>query len=284
MKERIATHLTATHNVVMLAALLGIGLTGSVGTSPAPTSDTQAQRVQAGKVASPVQVAIATNASAARFPLKFNPTEYYDQLRAKLNWLPVRYAGNILKTPDSESRLLLAQSAAKRAGLEQVGLSYKDVYGIIRAETSWIPRLGASKVGSPNLGLAQFEPATAKAVGLTDPSDPVQAVHAAALHLRDAAVWSAKRIASLKLTPEERAIKLREGVSIYYNLSSRGRSAWNGKNTGKLPRETQLHIYNARLGAREAGLLEAELRPANEGPRESPMLMTASSGEVAASR
>ena len=275
MKERIATHLTATHNVVMLAALLGIGLTGSVGTSPAPTSDTLAQRVQTGKVAAPVQVAIATNASAAHFPLKFNVNDYYAQLRAKLNWLPVRYAGNVLQTPDTESRLLLAQSAAKRAGLEQVGLSYRDVYGIIRAETSWIPRLGSSKDGTPNLGLAQFEPATAKAVGLTDPSDPVQAVHAAALHLRDAAVWSAKRISTLKLTPEERAIKLREGVSIYYNLSSKGRNMWNGLNTAKLPIETRRHIDNARIGAREAGELEEQLEEL-KGRMNQPGVMTAS--------
>ncbi len=239
MKERIASHLTTTHHVVMLAALLGIGLTGSVGTSPASTSDTLAQRMQAGKVAASAQVALAANAQAARFPMKFNVDSYYEQLRAKLNWLPVRYAGNILKTPDAESRLLLAQSAAQRAGLEQVGLSYRDVYGIIRAETSWIPRLGASKDGTPNLGLAQFEPATAAAVGLTDPTDPVQAVHAAALQLRDAAVWSAKRIANLKLTPEQRAVKLREGVSIYYNLSTKGRNVWNGLNTAKLPIEAR---------------------------------------------
>jgi hypothetical protein len=275
MKERIASHLTATHNVVMLAALLGIGLTGSVGTSPAPTSDTLAQRVQFGKVAAPAQVAIATNAQAARFPMKFSPNVYYDQLRAKLNWLPVRYDGNVLKTPDSESRLLLSQSAASRAGLDQVGLSYRDVYGIIRAETSWIPRLGASKDGTPNLGLAQFEPATAKAVGLTDPSDPVQAVHAAALHLRDAAVWSAKRISNLKLTPEERAVKLREGVSIYYNLSSKGRNMWNGLNTAKLPIETRRHIANARMGAREAGELEEQLEEL-KGRMSQPGMMTAS--------
>jgi hypothetical protein len=257
----------------MLAALLGIGLTGSVGTSPAPTSDTLAQRVQSGKVAAPL--AIAANAQAARFPLKVNVNAYYDQLRAKLTWLPVKYAGNILKTPDPESRLLLAESAAKRAGLEQVGLSYRDVYGIIRAETSWIPRLGASKDGTPNLGLAQFEPATAKAVGLTDPADPVQAVHAAALHLRDAAVWSAKRIANLKLTPEERAVKLREGVSIYYNLSTKGRNMWNGLNTAKLPIETRRHIANARIGAREAGELEAQLEQLR-GRMGQPGMMTAS--------
>jgi hypothetical protein len=202
-------------------------------------------------------------------------SRYFEQLREKMNWLPVRYAGSILKTPDPQSRLLLARAAAKRAGLEEVGLSYKDVYGIINAETSWIPRLGASKDGTPNLGIAQFEPATAKAVGLTDPSDPVQAVHAAAMHLKDAAVWSAKRIADLNLTPAERAIKLREGVSIYYNLSTKGRSVWNGKNTDELPVETRRHIENARLGAREAAELETQLRQVKERLGR-PAVMTAS--------
>jgi hypothetical protein len=249
----------------MLAGLMAVGLTGSMGTTPAPTSDTLAQRVQAGKVtdAQPqqaAQIAFAPAAAAMPAPFNFKVDSYYDQLRQKLNWTPVRYAGNVLKTPDAPSRLLLAQSAAKRAGLEEVGLSYHDVYGIINAETSWIPRLGASKDGTPNLGIAQFEPATAKAVGLTDPTDPVQAVHAAAMHLKDAAVWSAKRIANLKLTPEQRALKLREGVSIYYNLSTKGRNEWNGLNTAKLPIETRRHIANARLGARESAELEAQLR------------------------
>jgi hypothetical protein len=262
MKERIASHVASVHNVVMLAGLVAIGLTGSVGTLPAPTSDTLARRVHAGKVAEPQphpQIAIATNpAAAAKSPFRMD-LSYYEQLRSKLNWLPVRYAGSVLKTPDPESRLLLAQSAAQRAGLEEVGLSYRDVYGIINAETSWIPRMGASKDGTPNLGIAQFEPATAKAVGLMDPTDPVQAVHAAAVHLKDAAKWSARRIADLKLSPEQHAVKLREGVSIYYNLSTKGRNTWNGLNTAKLPVETRRHIANARVGAREAAELESQL-------------------------
>jgi hypothetical protein len=88
----------------------------------------------------------------------------------------------------------------------------------------------------------------------------VQAVHALALHLKDAAIWSAKRIENLKLTPEERARKLREGVSIYYNLSSKGRSVWNGLNTAKLPIETRRHIANARIGAEQAAELEQQLQ------------------------
>lgn len=281
MKERIASRVTSIHNVVMLAGLCGVGLTGSMGNLPTPTSDTLAQRVHTGTVAQEAEAAAAPGpavqvAAAAPSPFNFKiDTRYYDQLRSKLNWTPVRFAGNVLTTPDVPSRLLLARSAAQRAELEEVGLSYRDVYGIINAETSWIPRMGASKDGTPNLGIAQFEPATARALGLTDPTDPVQAVHAMAVHLKDAAKWSAKRIANLKLTPDQYALKLREGVSIYYNLSSKGRATWDGTNTAKLPVETQRHIANARVGAREAGELEAQLRELR-GRMNHPRMQTAS--------
>lgn len=190
---------------------------------------------------------------------------YYDELRGKVRWVPTRIGGDKLPTPDLQSRMLLVKSAAQRAGLHEVGLGFKDVYGIINAETSWVPRRGASKDGTPNLGIAQFEPATARLLGLRNPEDPVEAVHVAALHMKEAALWSRDRIAGLKLGERERAEKLREGVSIYYNLSSRGRATWNGKNTNKLPRETQLHIHNARIGAQQADLLEAQLRAADYG-------------------
>ena len=190
---------------------------------------------------------------------------YYDQLRVRLRWVQTRVGGETLLTPDVGSRMLLAKSAAQRAGLHEVGLSFRDVYGIINAETSWVPRLGASKNGTPNLGIAQFEPATARALGVRDPNDAVEAVHGAALHMKQAAVWSQSRIAGLNLDVEERAAKLREGVSIYYNLSSRGRNAWNGRNTNKLPRETQLHIRNTRVGAEEAAMLEARFQATIHG-------------------
>jgi hypothetical protein len=263
MNERIATQVTSIHNAVMLAALLGVGLTGSVALTPA-TSDTLAQRVQSGKLVDTgaalkaPQIAFGgPSATGTGFGLKM---DHYAELRKQMRWLPVRLGENVLKTPDPSSRLLLVKAAAESAGLDEVGLSHRDVYGIINAETSWIPRMGSSKDGTPNLGIAQFEPATARAVGLTDPDDPVQAVHAAALHLKEAALWSARRIEDLKLTPEQRAVKLREGVSIYYNLSSKGRAKWNGMNTAKLPVETRRHIANARVGAREAAELEAQLR------------------------
>ena len=268
-QQRIASKVARVPNLVILAGVLGAGLTGSIAVAPS-TSDTLAQRQASGPVTQTAQAAVAAIAAAATpapmvvaqaaaATFNFKVDQQYDQLRSKLRWLPVRFGGSDLKTPDAQSRLLLAQSAAQRAELDEFGLSYRDVYGIIRAETSWVPRMGASKDGTPNLGIAQFEPATAKAMGIVNPADPVEAVHAAALHMRDAARWSARRISGLKLTPEEQARKLREGVSIYYNLSTKGRNAWNGKNTAKLPVETRRHIANARMGAREAAELEQQL-------------------------
>lgn len=167
---------------------------------------------------------------------------------------------------DEATRIRLVRSAAERAGLQDVGLDFRDVYGVIHAETSWVPRTGMGKNGVASHGLAQFEPATAKAVGLRDPNNAVEAVHAAARLLREAAVWSAQRIASLKLAPEQRAAKLREGVSVYYNLSSRARSEWSGLNTASLPVETQRHIRNVQAGARQADVLNAKLGGAKMPP------------------
>lgn len=160
---------------------------------------------------------------------------------------------------DVPSRLLLARSAAEKARLHEVGLDFRDVYGVISAETSWVPRPGMGKNGVVSHGLGQFEPATARAVGLKDPNNAFEAVHAAARLLREAAVWSAQRIAHLGLSPDQRAAKLREGVSVYYNLSTRARNAWSGLNTHSLPVETQRHIRNASEGARQADRLNAKL-------------------------
>ncbi|MBI2771079.1 MAG: hypothetical protein HYX47_15760 [Burkholderiales bacterium] len=212
-------------------------------------------------VVAAMQAPVEAVAALAPAPAPSRPEDgYYSQLRTKIRWVETRMGGDKLMTPDPDSRMLLAKSAAQRAGLHEVGLGFKDVYGIINAETSWVPRLGASKNGTPNLGIAQFEPATARALGLRDPNDMVEAVHVAARHMKEAALWSADRIAGLKLGAAQRAEKLREGVSIYYNLSSRGRSVWNGRNTAKLPSETQKHILNARIGAQQAVMLDAQLQ------------------------
>lgn len=197
-------------------------------------------------------------AAAAVAALK--PATPADTLRAQLKTDTIKWGGKPVETLDEASRILLAQAAAEEAGLKEVGLSYEDVYGIIEAETSWIQRTGASKDGTPNLGLAQFEPNTAKAYGVEDPSDPVQAVFGAARYIRDAAQWASTRVATLDLSPAARAAKIREGVSVYYNLSVKGRNKWDGQNADDLPVETQRHIRNARAGAAEAKQLVAQLK------------------------
>ncbi len=197
--------------------------------------------------------AVITKKSALRLAAE-------ESVRSRLKFDTVRWHGKPVQTLDEPSRILLAQAAADKAGLRDVGLSYHDVYGVIEAETSWIPRAGASKDGTPNIGLAQFEPATAKGLGLDDPEDPVQAVFAAALHIKQAAKWATGKIGPLNLDPEQHAAKLREGVSVYYNLSVKGRNKWDGLNTAELPEETQRHIRNAAAGAMEAVQLARHMK------------------------
>ena len=250
----------------------------AVAVSPVPAAPVA---VAAAPVApAPAEPAPVATAAAAPVPSPAATAEdgYYASLRASVRWVQLRFGNQPMATPDYDSRLLLAKSAAQRAGLADVGLSFRDVYGIINAETSWVPRMGASKDGTPNLGIAQFEPATARALGLRNPNDLVEAVHVAARHMKEAALWSADRIAGLKLGAVERAIKLREGVSIYYNLSSKGRAAWNGRNTHRLPVETQRHIANARVGADEAAVLDAQLQSAKFSRAAGQATITASAG------
>ena len=271
MKQKIPMGWFAGGAAVVVLELIAVA--GWQGWIPTRSLEQQArqQSMQPHPQARPAAVAQAAPASAAA---PRPEDRYYAELRDKLRWVEARMNGSTMLTPDLESRMMLAKSAARRAGLDEVGLGFEDVYGIINAETSWVPRTGASKDGTPNLGVAQFEPATAQALGLRDPHDVVEAVHVAAQHMKEAAVWSSGRIAGLKLNRKTRAAKLREGVSIYYNLSSRGRAAWDGRNTHKLPPETNRHIQNARLGAQQAAFLDAQLQAMNQ-PR-GPAVVTAS--------
>jgi hypothetical protein len=203
----------------------------------------------AGSLAGPA-AASATPPTGAQGPAPLRA--YYEKVRDQLRWTTVRVGSREVRTPDPGSRVLLARAAAERAGLGEVGLDFRDVYGVISAETSWVPRDGLGRNGVTSVGLAQLEPATARALGVRDANDPVEAVHAAAVLLKEAAQWSARRIAGLRLDRAERAARLREGVSIYYNLSSASRERWNGVSHPELPFETQRHIENVRAGMRQA--------------------------------
>jgi len=203
----------------------------------------------------PTTTAAAAVAATRAVPVPSSPAA----VRSMMKFETVRWGGKPVRTLDDASRLMLARAAAEKAGLREVGLSYRDVYGVIEAETSWIARTGASKDGTPNLGLAQLEPRTARGLGVDDPADPVESVFAAAMYMRQGAEWASGRIGKLKSDPALYAAKLREGVSVHYNLSIKGRNKWNGLNTAQLPVETQRHIRNAVAGAQEAAALERQL-------------------------
>ena len=251
-------------------AVVAIAVTGAAATpmgrvsmsfpSAASANATITEAVKAAASAAAVKQPAATVAKLAvpvaklAVPVvKSAATLAFEQsLRSQLKYETVQWDGKPMLTLDEPSRILLTKAAAKKAGLQDVGLTYHDVYGVIEAETSWVQRLGASKDGTANLGLAQFEPETAARLGVVDPSDPVQAVLGAATYMKQSAKWANSKLAALKLSPEERAAKVREGVSVHYNLSVKGRNKWDGLNTADLPVETQRHIRNARAGAAEA--------------------------------
>ncbi|MBL0424012.1 hypothetical protein [Ramlibacter alkalitolerans] len=249
-------NLPATATVAVAAVAAAATLSGQV-FHAAPAVAAKAP-VAAAAVAAPVTLAAAA-APAIRFATPEPKFGSEEALRAKIKFETAHWGGKPVKTLDEASRILLARAAAEEAGLGEVGLSYQDVYGVIEAETSWIQRTGSSKDGTPNLGLAQFEPRTAKSLGLTNPEDPVQAVFAAARYMKLGAQWASGRIGGLKSNPALYAAKLREGVSVHYNLSIKGRNKWNGLNTAQLPVETQRHIRNAAAGAQEAIELAREL-------------------------
>lgn len=235
------------------AAAMPMGRVSMSFPSTPDSNVTIAKTVQAAATAAARQQPAAAVAKLAAPVAKSAATLAFDpSLRSQLKFETVVWGGKPVQTLDEASRILLTRAAAKQARLHEVGLTYHDVYGVIEAETSWVPREGASKNGTVNLGLAQFEPDTAKGLGVSDPSDPVQAVVGAAMYMKQSAKWASGKIAALKLPPEEHAQKVREGVSVHYNLSVKGRNKWDGLNTAELPVETQRHIRNARAGAAEA--------------------------------
>lgn len=249
---------TAARVAFSLAAVGAAALTSQVSSAQPHVAFQQFKAPSA--AASVAAIKPAAVQPAIRFAAPVAKVGSEAALRSAIKFETVRWGGKPVKTLDEASRILLARAAADRAGLGEVGLNYHDVYGVIEAETSWIQRTGASKDGTPNLGLAQFEPRTAKGMGLRDPQDPVQAVFAAAKYMKMGAQWASGRIGHLKSDPTLYATKLREGVSVHYNLSIKGRNKWNGLNTAQLPVETQRHIRNAALGAREAAELARLLK------------------------
>lgn len=182
-----------------------------------------------------------------------------DQLREKLNYVEIEYMGKKAMALDVPSRVMLTKAAAKKYNLESTGLNWKDLYGVIHAETAWVSRDGMGLNGKVSRGLAQMEDATAKSLGIKNPNDPVDAAFGAAKLLKEAAGWSHNKISRLGLRGGDRHEALRDGISVYYNLSSKKRAEWDGTNNHQMPYATQRHIENVKDGAALASRHERTL-------------------------
>lgn len=186
-----------------------------------------------------------------------------DEIRKQLSYVDVMYQGKAHQTLDASSRLLLTKWASDNAKLEDVGLGWKYLYGVIHAESSWISRSGMGKNGVKSHGLAQFENATARLYGLTDALDPLKAVSASANLIRDAATWTQKKLDPLGMTAARQAQALHEGVSVFYNTGWNTRKKWTPERSTHLPSATKAHIKNVHAGHIIANNVALELRAGN---------------------
>lgn len=246
-----STHRTSNGLVRKIAFFAAICAASYIGTGLHQPLNENVDRPDAQQQVAPADTAQPAQAEPA--PEQVDPeTARTNLLREQLRYIDVAFRDGPAQTLDGTSRIILVKEAARTAHLKDVGLNWQDLYGVIHAETSWVSRDGSGHNGRASHGLAQMEGPTAKSLNVENPNDPVQAVFGAARLLKEAAAWSRAKIAKLHLGTKERAVALREGVSVYYNLSSAGRAKWDGTNADELPIETQRHILNVRDGAQVA--------------------------------
>lgn len=159
----------------------------------------------------------------------------------------IRIGNQNLQAVAMVDRMSLCKAAAAKNNLKAQGLDWRDVYAIVNAETDWAARDGMGRNKHVSRGLAQLDDATAKILGV-DPHDHVQAIGAVASLLFEAAAWS-----------KSKGYTVGSGsLSVYYNLSTSARNAWDGS-INALPFETQQHIANFRQGRLVATSLDRDL-------------------------
>lgn len=146
-------------------------------------------------------------------------------------------------TPEEQVRL--CKIAAEKNDLKSVGLDWKDVYAVIHTESGWMPRDGMGRNGKVSRGLGQFEDETARAMGV-DANNPFQSIDGAAKLLKDGAIWSDRQGHSMQ----------NGALSVFYNLSTKARNAWDGRSKETLPFATRRHIHEMTNGRVLATRLE----------------------------
>ncbi len=180
---------------------------------------------------------VAGAAAGAQIPQE----KLRDMAEAK-NLPPVKVmiAGKAYEATHPMERIRLCKEIASEQRLNLHGMDWRDIYAVVQAETGWASRDGMGLNGKPSFGLAQMEEATAKSLGI-NPGDPREALVGVSRLLKEAAAWAKAKGADKKMA-----------LSVYYNLSTKARNAWDGVSADDLPVPTQNHIRNLRDGHRIA--------------------------------
>jgi hypothetical protein len=203
----------------------------------------------------------AVESSPAKAPAKSEI-----ELTNGIRLVPVRFHGEVIRSVHPEDRIGLAKAAAKEEHLDKVlgKDSWKTVYGMITAESNWMPRDGMGNNNRPSYGIAQMELPTAKALGV-NPHDPKESAKGVATLVKEAAyAYAAKKKSGFEITDESgRALPhkaaLATYISVHYNTSTGFRKEWDG-NVSHLLQPTQAHIKNVEYGAGEAGSIEKQVK------------------------
>lgn len=185
---------------------------------------------------------------------------------AGVRMVPVRFQGKRLASVYPADRVALAKEAAQSTRLnKKLGAdAWKVVYGVISAESNWVPRNGMGANKRVSYGIAQMESPTAKALGIDPMNAHESAVGVAKLIDEASNAYRSRKHQGLVVTdelgrqmPERTAIAAY--ISVHYNTSSSMRANWGG-NVGDLEKPTQVHIKNVSFGISEASAIERQMR------------------------
>lgn len=186
-------------------------------------------------------VALTMAGAAAAAPVQVANSLHSKDISAHLAPVQVVIAGKAFEAPHPMERVRLCKEIASESRLNAHGFDWRDLYAIVQAETGWAARDGIGLNGKASYGLAQMEEATAKSLGI-DPNDPRQSIEGVAKLIKEAGAWA--RVKGIQ--------DKRTALSVYYNLSTKARNAWDGVSIDSLPVPTQHHITNMRLGHKQA--------------------------------
>lgn len=187
----------------------------------------------------------------------------FNELRKNLNYVEITVGKQKHTVLDIASRIALVKAAAENAKLAECNLNSNDLYGIIHAETGWIARSGMGANHVKSEGLAQFEPNTAKAFGIDNPNDVVQAVFGAAWVMKEVGLWARSKLnRELKhknFSTQQKNKIFHAYISAGYNLSSDARNDLTAETIENAPIPTQLHIKNTEQGTKIAASIEKNI-------------------------